>query len=272
MADSLMIDSFVLWAPLLLLAVVALLGFVGCDSLLGLNPTVPVSSFTFKQANDTDETVAGAQQVAATLLDPDPTVIVKAGDYVFVWIWYNGVDAQGQIIQPPPFVKAVSDSAGNEYQPGAGPTDGTGGLAGFRQELWYFANLPNGAPHLQVTATFSAAFDGEKVIVPHAYSNTVPAEPSLLQKGQLAGKSTTASAGQTGSGSSAGELFVFAAVIFKTAGKADALFTQRFVLGGNVTEDGQFPLGQTVDVTFTGELLPDNTPPDWIAQMLVFGR
>ena len=38
-----MIDWFVLLAPICLLAVVALLGFVGCDIVLGLNPLSPVT-------------------------------------------------------------------------------------------------------------------------------------------------------------------------------------------------------------------------------------
>ena len=39
-----MIDCYVFLAPVLLLAVVALLGFVGCDLVLGLTPLSPVTA------------------------------------------------------------------------------------------------------------------------------------------------------------------------------------------------------------------------------------
>jgi hypothetical protein len=263
-----MVDSFVLWAPLVLLVVVALLGFVGCDVILGLGNTT-LDAFAFKQLAETQETGMG-DTIFAQLADADPSFAVVAGDWVLVWIWYDGVDAQGQIIQPPPSVKSVVDSAGNLYQSALlAPTDGAGKLAGYRQEIWVAENVPNGGQNLQVTATFTAPFAGVKAIVPHAYS----AQPNV-------GVQFDKSLGQSGTGTavSAGPLvisarsyFVFGAAVFSTSGTPGAGFSVRSTLGENVTEDEHLPSGnpgQLVSATFTALNNDDGTAPDWIAQIV----
>jgi hypothetical protein len=253
-----MVDSFVIAAPLFLIAVVALLGFVGCS--FHANVLASSVKFKFRQliAQD-DKSQALTDTIEATFADVDqqgnPSGSVATGDLVIVWIWYNSATE---------VVTKVIDSEFNQYFPAVGPTTGSGNLAGWRQELFY-AVIAKGAPHLSVTATFSKSFTGEKALVPHAYVGDENLSVDNVVRDDQTGNTTTAPP-KAGPGSSATGSLVFGAALFNTNGGAAADFHQRADVSGNVTEEKQDSGGGgTLDVEFTAA-----ANVDWIVQMLAF--
>jgi hypothetical protein len=132
-------DSFVWLAPLLLLPVIALLGFVGCDVVFGLDYVPPAA-----------EDVAFVQ-VAVDHVDLGPVTNVTAnftapltqGNLVVVWIWFH--TSSGQTIT------GVSDAAGNVYTPADTLKAGSGQLATGRQQVWFAANVAATSGPLMVT-------------------------------------------------------------------------------------------------------------------------
>jgi uncharacterized repeat protein (TIGR01451 family) len=149
---------------------------------------------------------------------------VSSGNLVVVWIWYNSATQN---------VASVTDTAGNAYAIAVGPTTGTGGMAGWRQELWYAKNIV-GASNLNVTATFTGTFYAEKSVTAHEYSGVDPVSPLDV----TAAAATSVANASSGSATtrSAGEL-VFAAALFQTSGGAGAGFTQRSSIASNASED-----------------------------------
>jgi len=255
MGDSSMIDSFVLFAPFALLAVVALLGFVGCGPPFETGPGDPDPdpdpepvTVKFEQLAETVETIPGSSSVSATFL-PD---LVVVGYTVIVWVWYNSVERS---------VASVQDSGENAYTRLVGPTIGPDVLAGWQQEIWY-ANLTNvdEGTSLTVTAEFTGPFDGEKAIGAHAYGSS----PDVLEPGEVdqhVGTGAEVSAGTTDSPHD----LVFGAALFSDSGQEGEGFTKRSSLKNNVTED-RIDADGGLDVAFTNLQVPGA----WIAQMVTF--
>src|SRR6185369_4507585 len=121
----------------------------------------------------------------------------------------------------------------NSYALAAGPTTGTVAMAGWRQELWYAKNVA-GASSLNVTATFTGAFNSRRTISVHEYSGLDPIAPL----DRALGSATSSANASTGTVTTrfATEL-VFAAALFHTSGSAGPGFTQRSSIASNVSED-----------------------------------
>jgi len=149
---------------------------------------------------------------------------VSSGNLLVVWLWYNSSTQQ---------VASIADTAGNSYALAAGPTTGTVAMAGWRQELWYAKNVA-GASSLNVTATFTGAFNSRRTISVHEYSGLDPIAPL----DRALGSATSSANASTGTVTTrfATEL-VFAAALFHTSGSAGPGFTQRSSIASNVSED-----------------------------------
>src|SRR5262249_51621527 len=149
---------------------------------------------------------------------------VTSGNLIVVWVWYNSA-AQN--------IVSVTDTVGNAYALAVGPTTGTGGMAGWRQELWYAKNVVGGS-NLNVTATFSGTFNAEKSITAHEYSGIDPVAPL----DGASGVATSAANASTGSVTTRfGSELIFAAGLFQGSGSAGTGFTRRSSIASNVSED-----------------------------------
>ncbi len=242
------IDPFVLLAPVLLLAVVALLRFVGCNWVFGIHDTTPVTPtpITFRQLAENYETLNNKQ--VDTRLFPNDVV---AGNLMVVWIWYNSSMQS---------VSMVTDSASNHYDPAVGPTAGVNTLADWKQEIWYAKGI-NGGANFTVTATFTGLFNAEKAISAHEYQGADPTSPLDATQGNQ-GSTADASSG-TALTTAANEL-IFGAAVFNSNGSPTLDFTQHSSLQSNVTEDKRVTSVGSYAATFK------NGPQDWIAQMATF--
>jgi hypothetical protein len=149
---------------------------------------------------------------------------VTSGNLIAVWIWYNSSTQK---------VSSMTDTAGNTYALAVGPTTGTGGMAGWRQELWYAKNVIGGT-NLNVTATFTGMFNAEKSITAHEYSGLDQAAP-LDVTAAAATSDANASTGLATT-SFANEL-IFAGGLFQGSGSAGTGFTRRSSMASNVSED-----------------------------------
>jgi len=110
--------------------------------------------------------------------------VVSGGNLVVAWIWYNSSSQS---------VASVIDSSGSAYVRAVGPTTGTGSMAAWRQELWYTPNAVGGS-RLNVTATFTGAFNAEKSITAHEYSGldqVSPLDATAVWVGSSANSSTS---------------------------------------------------------------------------------
>jgi hypothetical protein len=241
-----MVDPFVLLAPVLLLGVVALLQFVGCNELFGLGPTVLTEpdQVDLIQLAEKEE-ILNNDRVTATF-----AASVDAGHLFVVWIWYNSA-AQT--------VATVVDTTGNAYQRAVGPTAGQGAMAGWQQEIWYAANLGGGS-NLDVTATFTGTFNARKALSVHDYRGGAQESP-VAQTAANVGNTSDATTDERPV--SAGNL-VFGAGLFQGTGTSGTEFRRRSSLQNNVTEDIQVLQAGSKAATFV------NPPQDWVAQMVVF--
>lgn len=246
-----MIDPFVLLAPILLLAVVALLRFVGCNQVFGLDETALDTPITYVQPAEKAEMVSSDNVIT----DPFSSD-VSAGNLMVVWIWYR---SNVQRVADPPL--GVTDSASNSYVQAVGPTLGMGTLAGWQQEIWYAKNI-NGGTNLTVKATFTGAFPAEKRISAHEYNGADGSEPLDKSLGN-AGSTKDASIGVM----TATAKLIFGAAIYWDKGSSGLGFSSRSGLGaagGNVAEDKAVNSGDPVVATFI------NDPQDWVAQIVTF--
>jgi hypothetical protein len=88
-----MIDGFVILTPILLLAVVALLGFVGCDKLLGLGTVSPMTSVMHVQ------TVVKSAAAGTNSITADPLTL-QGGEFIVVavqWSTSTGVPSMPEL-------------------------------------------------------------------------------------------------------------------------------------------------------------------------------
>jgi len=187
----------------------------------------------------------------------DPFLMpVVQGNTIVVWIWYNSNAAT---------VLNVQDSGGNSYSSAVAPTQGTGLLANYTQEIWYgvVTNAPGG---LTVTANFQGTpFTAKKAIFAHEYEGLNPAGPfeagNFGQGVNAAAGATVASAPVTTMG-----LIAFGAGIFSSNGFAAGNFTARVVTpDGNLSEDQIPPAMSPVAASF---FLPNGG--DWLVQVATF--
>ena len=253
-----MIDPFVMVAPFLLLLIIGLLQFVGCNAIFGLHDVTEAVPKVISSQQDPASTVetANSDSVSAQFGFP-----VADGNLIIVWLFYESA------VQA---VQNITDNAANTYQLAVGPTTGQGQLAGWRQELWYAANV-NGTPiapdtTITVTATFPAAFNGEKAIVAHDYIGAQKVSP-LDQTATNVGNTTGANqAVSTGARMVRKAELVFAAAVFYgTFGTPGTGFGERSTADNNMSEDLVAVNDMSISATF-------NTQPmtDWIAQMATF--
>ncbi len=103
MHDGFAIDAFVLTAPLVAFALVALFHFVGCDWILGLNSFDHIVKFS--QVAVAGDTTDMADHITSTF-SADPARAVGNASLLVVWIFYSSAGAE---------VAMVSDTAGNSY-------------------------------------------------------------------------------------------------------------------------------------------------------------
>jgi hypothetical protein len=264
-----MIDPFVLLTPILLLAVLALLGFVGCNQVYGIHDTTLASDITWRQSAEGIEQILNIDSVTT-----DPFgVAVEAGNLIVVWIWYNS-SVERVSTQADPGGPGVTDSGGNSYQRAVGPTGGINSLANWRQEIWY-ATITNGGPDLVVRATFTGTFSGKKVISAQEYTGAdqnSPFEAAAFSSGHA----TIATCGPV-SATSHG-LIVLGAV-WQVRGKPETGFFRRSSQDGNVLEDRLVTDADSGQVTATSVAVdtppqpphqPPQQPQDWIAQVATF--
>jgi hypothetical protein len=241
-----MIDLYVILTPVLLLAVVALLQFVGCNQIFGLDDTTLFTPINFVQLRDglTDLT---DNQVATAAFG-----LVTPGHLMVVWVWYHSSTVS---------VATVTDTAGNAYQLAVGPTNGAGGLTGFRMEIWY-GTMTNGGTNFTVTATFTGSVGGTGAIAAHEYSDPDKTAP-LVATSALTGTDAIASSGVV---TASGARLVFGAALFRTTGSVRLGFNPRDELQGNLTEDK----AGTVGLTMLEAIFENPNQEDWIVQMAAF--
>ena len=243
-----MIDPYVILTPVLLLAVVALLQFVGCNWVFGLDETTLFTPLDFVQLRDgltdlTDNQVATAAFGAVT-----------QRHLMVVWVWYNSLAVS---------VAAVTDTAGNAYQLAVGPTNGAGTLAGFRTEIWY-GTMTNGGTNFTVTATFTGPVGGTGAIAAHEYSGTDQAQAApLVATSALTGTSAIASSGVV---TASGARLIFGAALFRTTGSVPLGFFLRDDLQGNLTEDKP----GAIFLTMLEAIFENPNQEDWVVQMAAF--
>jgi len=153
-----MIDAFVLLAPIFLLGIIALLGFVGCDQVLGL---VPVSSgVTPLQAVLTNQSASGNPVQAQASLGKSP-----GSELVVVTVQWGGT---GLVTLSPAMNLVEKDSF-------SGP-------AGQVATYYAFVDLSNG---LTVTASVPSSPETDLSLLVSAYDNVDaggPVNPTSQQK------------------------------------------------------------------------------------------
>jgi hypothetical protein len=242
-----MVDTYVLLAPLLVLAVVALFGFVGCDLIFELrDPTPPIAfvQVLLERAESTPVT-----SVAATFQGA-----VTPGNLLVVWIWFHSSNET---------IASVTDDAGNTYEPAQPLASGQGALATGRQQVFFAKNAKagGGAP-----IAFNVAFTG-------------PVEPSVgvdvfeYRDADRDAPFVVASQGanfghdaQSPEVPLAGARLLFGAVMFSGEGLNDPAASLRLLQRGNIAEDylsSQLP----------AQISALATNPDqqsWIAQLVAF--
>jgi hypothetical protein len=253
-----MLDPFVLTAPFLLLLVVALLQFVGCNAILGLGDVTEAKYDVILSHQLPVATVetANSNNVSAQLGIP-----VAEGNLIIVWLFYDSAVES---------VQSIMDNSMNEYAVAVGPTTGQGLLSGLRQEIWYAANVTPPAPpgtKLTVTATFSATFNARKAIVVHDYSGAEttmsPLDRTVANVGMTTADDQIV---RTGALMASKAELVFAAAVFHgTYGEPGEGFGARSTADDNLSEDLVTADAESVAATFKTQPLTD-----WVAQMATF--
>lgn len=253
-----MLDAFVLTAPFLLLLVVGLLQFVGCNAILGLGDVTEAKYDVISSHQMPIATVetANSNSVSAQLGIPVP-----AGNLIIVWLFYDSAVES---------VQAIKDNSTNAYFNAVGPTTGQGALSGLRQEIWYAFNVTPPAPpgtKLTVTATFSATFGARKAIVVHDYSGAETTMSPLDQTVANVGRTTADDQIVSTDVLMANKAeLVFAAAVFQgTYGEPGDGFGARSNPDDNLSEDLVTDDARAVVGTFKTQ---PNT--DWVAQMVTF--
>jgi hypothetical protein len=248
---SLGVDAYVWLAPLLLLAVVALFAFVGCDIVYQLHdPTgrPPDEDIRFVQVLVDRVEMAATSAVAAPY-----TGAVTAGNLLVLWVWYHTTSAQT--------VLGVTDAAGNVFAPADGELGGTGNLATGRQQVWYAKNAVEAPAGTNVTVTFSGAVTPNLGVGVFEYTKPL-AEPFVDAKQGFGFGDVAESPAVT----PANARMLFGAVMFGGEGTNDPVASQRLIQRGNVAEDY---LSRPVQTQIFGRTTnPDNQ--DWIAQVVAF--
>jgi hypothetical protein len=149
-----MIDLFVVLTPILLLLVVALLGFVGCQIVFPLNPPAPVSHVqtTVKSA------LAGTDNIIA-----DP-LSLQGGELIVATVQWRSPAVQ----QPTPTL------TGANFSPvvGGGPFDWNG-----MRIITFFAQNPDNNQTLTVAANLSGGSNLTWHLCVSAYKNADPVTP-----------------------------------------------------------------------------------------------
>ncbi len=131
-----MIDGFVILTPILLLAVIALLGFVGCDRVLGLNYINPPMSPVTPVQGTIKRSPAGTGTITA-----DPLTL-QGGELIIATVQWSS----GSVQQPTPTLTGAAFTA----IPGGGPFDWNG-----MKIQSFVATNPANNTSLTVTATLT---------------------------------------------------------------------------------------------------------------------
>lgn len=244
------LDGYVWLAPLLLLPVVGLLGFVGCNQVFGLEPASPLYDIAFKQ-------------VLGSTLEMTNTMVVEvgfigqpvAGNLMLVWVWYH-TDSNQQIA-------TVTDSLGNTFERASAPLPGAGALVNHRQEVWFAQNIAGGGADLpSLTVTFTGVAIANLGVTAFEYVGSVGGNP------------ISGVAQATGSGPRAAVAFdaptildraAFATCIFSGEGRNEPGANQRLIQRGNVAEDY---LGRPLPLE-AAFVAVDPPTQDWMAQIVV---
>lgn len=182
-----MIDPFVLLAPVLLLVVVALLRFVGCNWVFGIEETVLAPEFASVQHNSDGDGTAGASR-PVTFVEADVTV----GNAIIVAAVWNSSTATA----------SISDNQGNTYITDLGPV--THSSFARRCQIWSALNVKGGPT--TVTVTFSESVTNSVAI--HEYSGLATSaakdQPAFADSGTT--PSTSLDSGPTPTTTQAKEL------------------------------------------------------------------
>lgn len=173
---------------------------------------------------------------------------VLSGDFIICAIFYNSATNT---------VAGVSDPDGDGYQRMTGPTVGAGGnLVGWTLETWRSSNSVVGGSNVNVTASFTGAFSGEKDIICNEYSGI--ATTNL-------GDGTRAQAGFGSNGSSAPMVttypndLIYGAGVFDGAGATSGPgFIERASLNNIIIEDNTVNTIGSYSANFS------NSPMNWI--------
>lgn len=245
-----MLDSFVWLAPLLLLAIVGLLGFVGCNQVFGLDETVLFEEVNFEQALGTTLETTDTASVSVVFINTP-----HAGNLMLVWTWYHTNSNQS--------VASVTDSVGNVFQRVEAPIAGGGVLTNHRQEIWYAKDIPAGGPELAtLTVTFTGTVQANIGLNVLEYQGADKIEP-IVGSAQATGSGAEAVAALPAGVVTRG---VFGSCVFSDTGTNGLGASQRVLQRGNVAEDYlNSPLPS--DARFRAQ-----TPPtqDWLAIVVGF--
>jgi hypothetical protein len=216
-----MLDSYVLLAPVLLIAIVGLLGFVGCNQVFGLDETVLYEEVNFEQA--LGQTLETTDTATSTVVFINTA---HAGNMMLVWTWYHTSSNQS--------VASVTDSVGNVFQRVEAPTAGVGLLTNHRQEVWYARDIAAGGPELAtLTVTFTGTVQANIGVNVLEYQGADKAEP-IAGSGQATGSGPEAVAALPAGLLTRG---VFGACVFADTGTNGLGAAQRVLQRGNVAED-----------------------------------
>lgn len=237
-----MIDPFVIVAPVLLLAVIALLRFIGCNQVFGLDETVltPPPMTVVQHIGNRNENGVTSHAVAfSSSVTGHNTIVVAVG--------WSG----------PSITASVTDSAGNTYSSAVGPTSMP--TSGFAQQVFYAADVTGG--NITVTVTYSASTVDSRVAI-HELGNVNkdPLDATSFSTG-ISGPPTSGPA----TTSFANEL-LFGWSLSQIGTKADtgAGFTELESVGNEATEYKIVSSTGSYAATFT------STGGDWAAQLATF--
>lgn len=245
-----MIEAYVWLAPLLLLAVVGLLGFVGCDVVFQLKDPpnrAPDEDLRFVKVLVDRVEMAATSAVTAAFSGP-----VEAGNLLVVWVWYHTTSGQT--------ITGVTDTAGNVYQPVEAERGGAGVLATGRQQVWYVVSAA-AAAGTTITVSFNGAVTPNLGVGVFEYATPVPM-PLVVSSQGIGFGDVAASPAVT----PADARMLFGAVMFGGEGTNDPTASLRLTQRGNVAED--YLSRPVPNQIFARTANPDNQ--DWIAQLVAF--
>jgi hypothetical protein len=231
-------------APLLLLAAVALVGWLRPANLLA------VSTITYVQGSDN-----GATPQPVTTVTVPFTAAQAAGDLNVVVVgWYNTSAA----------VSTVTDTSGNTYALAVGPTTYSSSTEPCLQSIYYAKNIAAAAAGANsVTVTFSTAADWPDIRILE-YSGADPNNPVDVTAAS-SGSSTTSSSGSATTTNATDLLFGANTVWTGTTGPGSG-FTERLLsYNGDIAEDEMVTAAASYSPT-----APVSPSGAWIMQMVAF--